>query len=70
MAALTARKARGAKLGNPTNAAEAAAFGREVSITEADRFAKNLLPLIETICDAGVTSLRGIARALNARGGG
>ena len=48
-AALTARKARGATLGNPTNAAEAAAIGREVSISEADRFAASVLPLIEAI---------------------
>ena len=67
-AALTARKARGARLGNPTNAAEAAAIGREVSVTEADRFAASVLPLIEAIQAAGVTSLRGLARALNARG--
>jgi DNA invertase Pin-like site-specific DNA recombinase len=31
-AALSSRKASGAKLGNPTNFAEAAAKGREVSI--------------------------------------
>ena len=67
-AALTARKGRGTKLGNPTNAAEAAAIGRDVSITEADRFAAKVLPLIAKIRAAGVTSLRGIAVALNARG--
>ena len=39
-----------------------------MSITEADRFAKSVLPLIATIQTAGITSLRGIAEALNARG--
>jgi DNA invertase Pin-like site-specific DNA recombinase len=66
-AALSARRATGTTLGNHTNAAEAAALGREVSITEADRFAANVLPLIGTIRASGVTSLRCIAAALNAR---
>ena len=56
------------KLGNPTNAAEAAAICRKISVTEADRFAANVLPLIGTMQAAGVTSLRGIAAALNACG--
>lgn len=46
----------------------AAALGREVQVSEAYRFAANVLPLIQTIRAAGVTSLRGIAAALNARG--
>ena len=46
----------------------AAALEREVSASEADRFAANVLPLIQTIQAAGVTSLRGIATALDARG--
>jgi hypothetical protein len=35
---------------------------------KADRFAANILPVIEQIKAAGATSLRAIARALNARG--
>ena len=42
-AALTARKVRGTKLGNPTNAPTAAALGRDVQVCEADRFAANVL---------------------------
>ena len=38
-AALAQRKAKGARLGNPSNPAEAASRGRAVSIAEADRFA-------------------------------
>ena len=67
-AALAERKAQGTPLGNPVNAPEAAALGRKVQISEADRFAANVLPVIETIRTTGVTSLRGLANALNARG--
>ena len=56
-AALAARKARGAKLGNRTNLAEAAR-----------RFAANVAPVIRQVRDSGVSSLRGIAAALNAHG--
>jgi hypothetical protein len=36
--------------------------------TEADRFAKNVAPIIREIQESGVASHRGIPRALNARG--
>ena len=67
-AALASRKTNGAKLGNPTNTAEAAAKGRVVSIREAERFAEAVLPIVQAIQRAGVFSLRGIAVALNDRG--
>ena len=67
-AALASRKTDGTKLGNQTNGAEAAAKGRAVSINEADRFAKTVLPIIASIQRSGVTSLRGMAVALNNRG--
>ena len=67
-AALIERKARGTALGNRVNAPEAAAMGRKIQITEADRFAANVLPVIEAIRATGVASLRGVAEALNARG--
>ncbi len=35
---------------------------------EADRFAKNVAPIIREIQSSGVASHRGIARSLNARG--
>ncbi|CAN7702128.1 recombinase family protein [Mesorhizobium amorphae] len=66
-AALASRKTTGMKLGNPTNTAEAAAKGRKISIDEADRFAQTVLP-IASIQRSGVTSLRGLAIALNNRG--
>ena len=67
-AALAQRKAKGARLGNPSNLAEAASRGRAVSVAEADRFAAALLPVIESLQRAGITSYRGIAEALNNRG--
>ncbi|TIP95721.1 MAG: resolvase [Mesorhizobium sp.] len=67
-AALASRKTTGMKLGNPTNTAEAAAKGRKISIREADRFAQTVLPIIESIQQSGITSLRGLAFALNNRG--
>jgi DNA invertase Pin-like site-specific DNA recombinase len=66
--ALAARKAQGAKLGNRSNAAEAAALGREVQVQEAASFAANVLPIIESLRASGVRDLRGLAEALNNRG--
>lgn len=43
-AAFAQRKSSGTPLGNKTNAADAAARGREVQQAEADRFAANTLP--------------------------
>ncbi len=67
-AALSARKGQGARLGNRSNASYAAALGRDVQISEANRFAANVLPLVEAIRASGVSSLAGIAQALNSRG--
>ncbi|RWO18516.1 MAG: recombinase family protein [Mesorhizobium sp.] len=66
--ALAARKACGTKLGNPSNTSEAAAAGRKVQIQEADRFARSMMPMVEALQASGVTSLRGLAIALNNRG--
>ena len=41
-------KAQGAKLGNRSNPAEAAAMGRRVQSAEAEAFAVNVLPIIES----------------------
>ena len=65
--ALAAAKARGVKLGNP-NIAMARAKGQLVIKSKADKHAQNILPVITAIRDAGVTSLRSIANALNQRG--
>jgi len=67
-AALAGRKVKGTRLGNPTNAAEAASLGRQVTQGQADRFAASILPIIATIQCSGITSYRGIAQALDTRG--
>jgi DNA invertase Pin-like site-specific DNA recombinase len=67
-AALAAAKERGVKLGNPTNLAEASRKGAAANKARADRFAANVLPIVNEIKAAGVTSVRGISKALNARG--
>jgi hypothetical protein len=66
--ALAAKKAQGVRLGNPTNLAEASAKGAAANRKLADDFARNVLPIVEKLRDAGTTSLLGIARALNERG--
>ena len=67
-AALAARKARGAGLGNRRNPAQAAAAGRRVLAEEADAFAANVPPIITAMRATGVNDLRGLAAALNDRG--
>jgi DNA invertase Pin-like site-specific DNA recombinase len=67
-AALAAKKAGGAKLGNPRNIAAAGLAGRTVQITAADEFATVLLPIVNAIRSAGATSLKAMSRALNNRG--
>ena len=66
--ALAARKAQGAKLGNPRNASDAGALGRKAQAENAAVFAANTLPILESIRSRGITDLRGIAAALNTRG--
>src|SRR6267143_5857691 len=67
-AALQAKKASGAKLGNPTNLRIAGAIGRDAQVHIADEFARNLMPWVQAIQKAGAATLSEIARALNARG--
>ena len=66
-AALKAAKARGRRLGNPrlSEARQHAAVAKKES---ADRYAANVLPVIRDIQRSGIRSLRGVARALAARG--
>ena len=66
-AALAAAKARGTVLGGP-RLAEVRQQGADKVRAAADQFAANVLPVVSSIQQAGVTSLIGIARALNARG--
>jgi DNA invertase Pin-like site-specific DNA recombinase len=66
-AALAAAKARGKKLGGPRLAAARRASIKARS-KAADAFAANVRPIIKEIQNSGVSSLRGVAKALNARG--
>ena len=65
--ALARAKARGKVLGSP-ELERARKMAVEAVRTEADRYAANVLPIIEAIKRAGATTLREIADALNARG--
>jgi DNA invertase Pin-like site-specific DNA recombinase len=67
-AALAAKKASGARLGNPRNAAQAALLGRSTQISTADQFAANLLPVLNAIQSTGATTLEAMTQALNQRG--
>jgi DNA invertase Pin-like site-specific DNA recombinase len=67
-AALAAKKAQGAMLGNRTNLDEAQTKGAAANRAGADTFAANVLPLVRQIQASGATTLRAIAEALNARG--
>ena len=67
-AALQVRKAQGVRLGNRTNIGDAGAIGRETARGRAASFAANVMPVVCSIQTAGVTSLAGIADALNGRG--
>ena len=67
-AALAARKRQGAQLGNPINLAKAGQAGAARTAGGARRFAENVAPVIQQVRISGVTSLRGIAAVLNARG--
>jgi DNA invertase Pin-like site-specific DNA recombinase len=65
--ALQAAKARGKRLGNP-KLGKARQRALKANREAAQRFAANVLPLIQQIQASGVRSLRGVARALIARG--
>lgn len=65
--ALKAAKARGVALGNPNLGAVRARAVANLK-ANADRFARNVSPIIREIQASGIASRRGIARALNARG--
>jgi hypothetical protein len=44
------------------------ALGAAANKSNAERFAANIIPIIREIQASGVTTLRGVGRALNARG--
>ena len=66
-AALAIRKRQGVLLGNRTNLAAAQAVRAARTAEAAQRFARNVAPVIEQIRAGGVTSLRGIAAVFNKR---
>ena len=65
--ALQAKKARGDVLGS-ANIEQVAVVGRATLMANAEARAKNVLPVAKSIQDSGITTLAGIAAALNARG--
>lgn len=67
-AALATKKAQGARLGNPTNLGEASRRGGETMKAQAEQRKANIGPVIAQIRAAGITTLQGMADALNARG--
>jgi DNA invertase Pin-like site-specific DNA recombinase len=66
-AALAAKKAAGARPGNP-RAAEVAPMAHAANRAAADQFAANALPIVQSIQASGVRTLQGIAETLNDRG--
>ena len=67
-AALEAKKAGGAKLGNPVNLADAGSVGRTVQASAADQFVASIVPQLLAVQKSGAASLAAIAEALNERG--
>jgi DNA invertase Pin-like site-specific DNA recombinase len=67
-AALAAKKANGARLGNPRNIEKAGAIGRNVQIAAADEFVAGLSPLLRSIRGTGAITIGAVTRALNERG--
>jgi DNA invertase Pin-like site-specific DNA recombinase len=67
-AALAAKKAAGAALGNPVNLVQAGSLGRVTLVESANDFAHLLAPALRAIRTEGATTLRSIAQALNRRG--
>lgn len=67
-AALAAKKASGARLGNPRNLDLAGSLGRATQARIASEFAKGLMPLIQAIRSQGGLTLVSVANSLNVRG--
>jgi DNA invertase Pin-like site-specific DNA recombinase len=66
-AALAAKKASGAALGNPTNLDQAGVLGRKMMTTQADPFAANVLPVELELRASGARGYGSIALVLNER---
>jgi DNA invertase Pin-like site-specific DNA recombinase len=64
---LAAARRRGIKLGNP-HPAKALKAAQAINLARADAYAQTLAPVIQEIRAAHVTTLKGVAQCLNARG--
>jgi hypothetical protein len=62
------RRGFGSLRARGSNAREAAALGRQSLTDNADSFAANVQPIVESLRTNGVSDLRGLALALNSRG--
>jgi DNA invertase Pin-like site-specific DNA recombinase len=67
-AALEAKKAYGATLGNPRNLSLAGELGSAAQVAAADEFVSGLLPIVLAIRDTGANTLEAMSSALNQRG--
>jgi DNA invertase Pin-like site-specific DNA recombinase len=67
-AALAAKKAQGARLGNPRNIASAGALGRATQVATADQFVAAFMPVVGAIRNAGAGTLDAISCARNNKG--
>jgi len=67
-AALAARKAAGARLGNPRNLDRAGNVGRAALTDAVDQFASGLRPTVQAIRSTGAITLVSIAIELSRRG--
>ncbi len=67
-AGLAAKKASGARLGNPRNIARAGALGRTIQTETANKFVSGLMPILQAVRNNGTITLEGISQALNERG--
>lgn len=66
--ALAALKARGVKLGTPENLMRGNVLAAKMQAANANATAERLRPIIDSIKAEGVTTVRGIAEALNEKG--
>jgi DNA invertase Pin-like site-specific DNA recombinase len=67
-AALQAKRASGARLGNPTNLRSAGETGRVVQSQAVDRVVRGALPTLDAVRKSGAVRLAEIATGLNERG--
>src|SRR2546430_2455699 len=67
-ATLAAKKAGGARLGNPKNLVVAVSIARQALVAGADTFAASLLPIVRALQSSGATTVQALTNGLNERG--